>query len=152
MNSLTPLRRKRRDMVNEMLDSFSDIMNDKFLTDCLFNDNKLGVFKFNTDVRDSGDMYIVEAELPGFSKEDITITYDEPYLLIEAVREHSEEEKDEHYIRKERQHGTFMRRFYIENIKEDLIDAVFKDGMLKIEVPKAVETAEEDTRVRIPIR
>ncbi|WP_070119278.1 Hsp20/alpha crystallin family protein [Bacillus marinisedimentorum] len=152
MSNLTPLRRKRRDMVNEMLDSFSDIMNDNLLTDRLFNEKKMGAIRFKTDVRDTGDMYIVDAELPGFSKEDITITYEGPYLTIEAVREYSEEEKEEHYIRKERQHGTFLRRFYLENIQEGMIDAEFKNGVLKIEIPKLVETDEHEPSARIPIR
>lgn len=93
---------------------------------------------FKVDVKDNGNSYELTADLPGMKKEDISLHYENSYLTIEAKKDDSKEEKDEknNYIRRERSVGSVTRSFYINNIDEAHVNAEFKDGVLKIDMPK----------------
>lgn len=93
------------------------------------------------DIYEKGDDYHLELDIPGFDKKDISIEVNDGYLKIKAEKNESNDEKDEDkkYIRKERVYGKYERSFYIGDIDEDKIHAEFKDGMLKITVPKQEE-------------
>ena len=95
--------------------------------------------QMRVDVKEKADAYEVHAELPGMKKEDISLHYENSYLTIEAKKDDSKEEKDEknNYIRRERSMGSVTRSFYIDNIDEAHVSAEFKDGVLKIDMPKA---------------
>ena len=109
--------------------------------------------EFKVDVKDNGDSYDLTAELPGFQKGNITLTYKDNYLTIGAKNETSSDEKDEqgNYVRRERSQSSVSRSFYIDNIDETKLDAEFKDGVLKVTLPKAVAPQEESPK-EIPIR
>lgn len=106
----------------------------------LFNEDISAPFenfnKFKLDIRDEGNYYLVDAELPGFNKEDIHVEYKEPQLTIRAKREKKEETTKDSYVHQERSYGEFVRTFQMRNVKEDEIKAKFTDGMLQLEVPK----------------
>lgn len=103
-----------------------------------FGESKLGLIR--TDVLDNGDSYLLEAELPGFSKEDISLDVDNGFLTIKAERHSEKEEKgDNGYIRRERYSGSFARSFDVSEIKVDEIDAEYVDGVLKLMLPKKEE-------------
>ena len=93
------------------------------------------------DIYEKGDDYHLELDIPGFDKKDISIEVNNGYLTIKAEKNQSNEEKDKDkkYIRKERVYGKYERSFYIGDIDEEKINAEFKDGMLKITVPKKEE-------------
>lgn len=103
---------------------------------------------FRTDIKDLGTAYELEAELPGFKKEDIKISIDGDYLTISAQTEKTEEtsekkeggEKDNAdkpvYVRRERSYGYFSRSFDISEIDSEAIKAEYKDGILKLNLPK----------------
>lgn len=94
---------------------------------------------FKTDIRENENAYILEAELPGFSKEDIHAEIKDGYLTIHAEHSDESEKKDEkdNYIRRERSYGSFTRSFDLEGIKADEISASYKDGVLFLTLPKA---------------
>ncbi len=94
------------------------------------------VSAFRTDIIDKGDKYILQAELPGFSKEEINIGIEGDYLTISAEHKSEVEENKDNYIRKERRYGSFSRSFDISNIKADDISAEYKDGVLELDLPK----------------
>lgn len=111
-----------------------------------------------TDIREKKDKYILEIDLPGFEKENISLSLENGYLNIHAKvnkEEHNKEEhnKEEKYIRKERFYSECSRSFYIgDNVKEEDIHAEFKNGILKLEVPKK-ESEEHPNQVKqIPIK
>ena len=107
----------------------------------LFGDRNLVSFK--TDIRDEGDHYTLEADLPGFKKEDIRISAENGYLTIEAERRSEEnEETKKGYVRRERSWGKFSRSFDITGIAEEDIKAAFADGVLTLTLPKVTEKAE----------
>ena len=92
-----------------------------------------------SDVKDAGDHYELEMDLPGFKKEDVKLTLKEGVLTFEATTNTSTEEKDEEgkYIRRERFQGTCTRSFYVgENLQQEDIKARFENGVLKVSVPK----------------
>ena len=88
------------------------------------------------DIYEEGKNYIIELDAPGFDKKDISIDVDNKYLTISANHESSEDEGDRNYIRKERSYTNMSRSFYIGSVDEKDIKANFKDGILKVVVPK----------------
>ncbi|SHE90079.1 heat shock protein Hsp20 [Fodinibius roseus] len=92
----------------------------------------------DTDVSETDEEYIVSVDLPGISKEDVEVSYKDNRLTISGERQHEEKEEKEDFLRKERYHGSFTRSFTLPSAgKDDKIKARFKDGVLKVTVPKA---------------
>ena len=114
-----------------------------------FKDTGLGEFK--TDLKDNGDSYLLEADLPGFDKKDINIEMNGDVLTISAERhsEHEEEDKKKKYIRCERSYGSYTREFDISGVETDKITAKYDNGVLTLNLPKKVKTEPETKRLEI---
>ena len=84
------------------------------------------------DVRNEGEKFVLEADMPGMHKDDLKIEVDEGVLTISAVYNEDREQKDEEdkYVYRERRIGNMSRSFNLEGIREDDITASFKDGVL----------------------
>ncbi|TCS83090.1 Hsp20/alpha crystallin family protein [Tepidibacillus fermentans] len=126
MFDLIPFRRGTNDIFtyfNELEKNFLDNFNFTFPN-------------FRTDIVDKGDHFVLEAELPGFRKEDINIEVDNNRLTIHAKHEARVEDNKENYIRKERRFGSFTRSFDVSNIKTDEIKAEYNNGVLILDLPK----------------
>ncbi len=105
--------------------------------DDLFDDFLIsGTNNLKCDIYERDNTYFVEADIPGFKKEDIKIEAEDGYLTINISKEDSKDEEDKNYIRRERYASSYKRQFYLGNIDEDNIKAEFKEGTLKITVPK----------------
>lgn len=104
-----------------------------------------------SDIREIDNAYIVEAELPGFAKEDIHAEIKDGYLTIHAERRSDSEEKDEknNYIRRERSYGSFSRTFDLSGINSEEITATYKDGILSVTLPKAAPEADKGRKIEI---
>lgn len=92
----------------------------------------------DTDMSETNDKYLISIDLPGLTKNDIKVNYKDNRLTISGKRslEESEEEKD--FLRRERYFGKFTRSFTVPSeIKENEIKAKFKDGVLRVTVPKS---------------
>ncbi|WP_372634428.1 Hsp20/alpha crystallin family protein [Fodinibius sp.] len=91
----------------------------------------------DTDVSETDEEYIVTVDLPGISKEDVEVSFKDNRLTISGERQHEEKEEKEDFLRKERYHGSFTRSFTLPSAgKDDKIKARFKEGVLKVNVPK----------------
>ena len=113
-------------------DLFDEMFNDPFFTR---GESKL----MKTDIKEKGDKYLLEVDLPGYEKEDIKIEIEDGYLTVHASMNKNidESDKDSKYVHKERYVGECSRSFYVgEDIKEEDIKASFKNGTLKLELPK----------------
>ncbi len=104
---------------------------------------------FRTDVTDTGDAFVLDAELPGFKKEDIKIDVENDCLTISAERKVDEEEKQKNFIKRERFYGSFSRSFDVSGVNVDGIEAAYNDGVLKLTMPKKVETVPPTRRLEI---
>ena len=136
------LPRKRNDF-----DLWDEMFRDPFFTG--ERESKL----MKTDIKEKKDKYIVDIDLPGYEKEDIKIEVDNGYLIVNAKTSHHKDEKEEgKYVRKERFVGECSRSFYVgEDVKQEDIKASFRNGTLKIEIPKKDEPKELPEKKYIPI-
>lgn len=102
-----------------------------------------------TDVREVGDKYEIDIELPGFKKEDVKAQLKDGYLTISAVKDADNGQKDDNgrYIRRERFSGSVSRQFFVgKNITESDIHAKFENGVLKLTVPREDHKKVEENR------
>lgn len=101
-----------------------------------FGDNTLTEFK--TDIRDMGDGFVLEADLPGFKKEDIKLSLNGDTLTIKAERHSDFEDQDKKsgYLRCERSYGSYSRSFDVTGVDVSKISASYNDGVLAVRLPK----------------
>ena len=102
-----------------------------------------------TDIEEKDNQYLLNVELPGYQKEDIHAELNNGYLTISAERTENRDEKDKegNYIRKERYSGSCKRNFYVgDQVKEEDINASFKDGVLILTVPKEQQATIEENK------
>ena len=89
------------------------------------------------DIYDNDENIIIKAELPGIDKKDIVIDVKDGVLTLKGERSSDKEVKEENFYRKESFSGTFQRVFTLPmEVESEKIKAEYKDGILKIEVPK----------------
>ena len=116
-----------------------------------FGNSSAALPDFRTDIRDAGDRFVLEAELPGFSKEDIKLDVKDGILTISAQHSENKDEKDDKgsYIRRERRFGSFTRSFDVTGVDEEHITASYNNGVLELKLPKAVPVVPEAKRIAI---
>ena len=141
MYGLTPFEKSGFDIFN----AFNDFEKNFF-------GGSMPVNTCKTDIRDEGEKYVMEAELPGFTKEDIKLDINCSYLVLTAEHKNEKDEKDDKgkYIRRERSYGSYTRSFDITGVDTENISAEYKDGILKIDLPK--KASEEPPVKRLEIK
>lgn len=107
--------------------------------------------EFKTDVKDEGDRYELEADLPGFDKKDIHLDVNGDTLTVSAERhsEHEEKDKKGKYVRCERSYGTYSREFDVSGVNTEGIKAKYENGVLKLTMPKKADALPETKRLEI---
>ncbi|MBQ8982748.1 MAG: Hsp20/alpha crystallin family protein [Lachnospiraceae bacterium] len=102
-----------------------------------------------TDIREIGEDYLLEIEMPGFSKDEIHAELEKGYLTISGVHvaKIDEDERQGKYIRRERNLGKCSRTFYIgENLKQEDVKAKYENGILTVAFPKNKKPEVEEKR------
>ena len=129
-------------------DLFDEMFKDPFFSR---RENQNAVMK--TDIREKDGDYLIDIDLPGFSKDDISAELHDGYMTVTAKKEENNDEKDEkgNYIHRERYSGSCSRRFYVGDISEADIKASFKDGTLHLEIPKEEPEKLEEQKKLISI-
>lgn len=112
--------------------------------------NERPTLGFRTDVIDTGDAYKLDAELPGFKKEDISIDVENDCLTISVERKVEDEDKRPNYVKRERVYGSFSRSFDVSGINVEGIEAAYKDGILTLTMPKKME--QKPARCKLEIK
>jgi HSP20 family protein len=120
------VRRGRDYDVFDMMDNF---FNDRFF-------ERSYPQKMSTDIKQTDNEYVIEAELPGYDKKDIKVELKNNYLTISAGKDEEKEEEKNGYIRRERRTGQVCRSFYVEGISQDEINAKYENGILSVTLPK----------------
>ncbi|MFW5946006.1 MAG: Hsp20/alpha crystallin family protein [Candidatus Natronoplasma sp.] len=102
------------------------------------------------DMRDIGEKYLIEAEIPGIDKDDIEIELRDGSMVIQAETTEETEEEGEDYLRKERGYRSFYRQLPVpEEVEEDEIKAELKQGILTIDLPKKETEVKEGKKINI---
>jgi len=103
------------------------------------------------DVSEDEKEFLITAELPDVKREDVKVTAEDGMLRITGERKFEKEEKGKKYHRIERAYGSFERAFTLpEGTKPEALTAVFKDGVLKVHLPKS-EAAAKPKEVEVKI-
>ena len=119
-------------------DLFDNFFEDDFFHPMQRHDKSL----MKTDVRETKDKFIIDMDLPGYDKENISLSLNNGYLEVKAKTEkETNENEEEKYVRKERFVGECSRSFYVgEDTNYEDIDAEFKNGILTIEIMKKIRS------------
>ena len=119
-----------------------DLFNDFFGGDDFFSRRESSIMK--TDIKEKDDKYIIDIDLPGYEKENINLELKDGYLVVSAkVEKEENKEEKERFVHKERFYGECSRSFFVgKQIVEEDIKAEFKNGILKINIPKKEEKKE----------
>lgn len=82
--------------------------------------------------------YILQFDLPGVKRDDVTIEIENNRLIISGERKLKEEQKDTRHFLSESYYGSFMRSFALPSMVDDeKVDATYEDGVLTIKIPKS---------------
>jgi HSP20 family protein len=102
------------------------------------------------DIVETGEAFMIRAEIPGVNKEDVKVTVDKGVLTVRGERKQEKEEKGKKFHRVERHYGIFSRSFTLpDNIDETKITALFKDGMLNLQILKTEEVKPKSIEVKV---
>ncbi|HET8721758.1 MAG TPA: Hsp20/alpha crystallin family protein [Nitrospira sp.] len=102
------------------------------------------------DITEDDKEYVVKAEIPEMKKEDIKINVHDDVLTMSGERKYEKEEKGKKYHRVERAYGSFMRSFALpEDADGSKISAEYKDGLLKVHLPKSEQAKKKAIEVKI---
>ncbi len=113
----------------------------KYYLDSIFDNFLDGEDNFDMmkcDIYEKDGNYHIEADIPGFQKEDIQVECEDGYVTISAEKkqDHEEKDKEKRYIKRERFYGKTTRKFYVGEVDSDKIKAEFKNGILELTIPK----------------
>lgn len=107
------------------------------LFDDFFNDSRVVRANFRMDVQDLKDKYIVEAELPGLTKDDVNVKFENERLTITVSKEESKDSEDKKYVHKERYSFNSERQMYLPDVDPTKLSAKFDNGILTITLNKS---------------
>lgn len=122
-------------------DRFDRIFDD-FFYPTLRDDSTQSIWDWNpiVDIYDEKDHMVLKAELPGIDKKDIIIDVKDRMLTLKGERSADNEVEEDNFYRRERCYGKFERSFTLPmDVDPDKISATYKDGLLKLEIPKLEE-------------
>ena len=113
----------------------------------LYGKNAKNMMK--TDIRETGNSYELDVDLPGFKTDEINAKLENGYLTISAAKgvDKDEKTKEGKYIRQERYAGAMSRSFYVgEDVKQEDVKAKYENGILKLSIPKTPDKKVEEKK------
>lgn len=115
----------------------------------LFRQGGMG-FEPRIDVNETANALEIVADVPGMSEKDIEITVTDEMMTISGERSYESEKEEKDSLHRERSYGYFMRRIPLpSHIERDKISAKFKDGVLKVQVPKNAEAKKQWRKIEV---
>jgi len=135
------------------LTRFNSLFDDTFLSDFFrplatrSNGDKVAAI----DVHETDSAYLVNVDMPGVKKSDISIALDNGVLTVKGETQQEEkEEKNGKLIRQERHVGQYLRQLSVgSDVDASAVKATFTDGVLAITLPKKPATPEEGVKISI---
>ncbi len=128
------------------------IFEDNFLGRKSSNDEELssGLWSPSVDIYETESDIVLKAELPEVNQKDIKINIEDNVLTLKGERKFEKETKEENYHRMERSYGSFSRSFTLPgSINKDNVKASYKNGVLKITMPKKEESKPKQISVNV---
>lgn len=104
---------------------------------------------FSVDIIEHEDGFTIEAEMPGFSKEDISLEADGGQIILTAKRTGRQDESQHTYLKRERSHGKYQRIFYLNDLDEQSVTAQYSDGLLTIHAKKESKKSLKRSKISI---
>ena len=102
------------------------------------------------NISETEKAYLVKADLPEVSKENVKVTHEDGVLTIQGERRQEKKSEGEKFHRVESSYGKFLRRFTLpEDGQEEGIEATFKDGALNVVIPKAAAKRPQVREIRV---
>lgn len=151
MFDLIPSRRRKvdvPDVFGEMEDMFQRMWKGSMLPDLIMEYER--DWSPRLDVSETDTAIEVIADLPGLEKKDIEISLDNGVLVIKGERKEEHKETEKHVHRMERRYGSFYRALRLPaEVKTDKIEASFKNGELKVTLPKSEEAKKRITNIQV---
>ena len=138
MAGLIPFNRKNSNQVRQSagFEDFYNMLDDFFSDSWLQQGRSLLRDTFKIDIEETDKEYRIEAELPGFKKEEISLNIDEDNLCISVNRTEESNDKGKSYIHRERRATSMSRRVRLANAALDEIKAKLEEGILTVIIPK----------------
>ncbi len=148
--SLIKFNPRERDVFADLFNMQKDM--NRMLSSVWGNDTDLGSVQGwypAVDIAESKDEFLIKVEIPGMSKDDLKIKLQENVLTVQGEKKQEKETKEQNYHRMERSYGSFCRSFRLTSpVKQDKIDANYKDGVLSISLPKAEEAKTKEIEIK----
>lgn len=115
------------------------------------NDNSaLTAWAPAVDIYETENELVLKADLPAIDEKDLDIRVENNTLTIRGERKFEREVKEENYLRVERTYGSFSRSFGLPNtVDTEAIKAEYKNGVLKVEMPKRAESKPKQVKVSV---
>lgn len=135
MFTLIPFNTKQNLIESSKKDLFHDMLDD-FFTDGWLMQRGLASDTFKIDVQDNEKEYLIFAQLPGVTKEEISLDFVDSRLTISIERSKSFNEEKKNYIHRESRVSSMSRSIYLDNVQTEDIEAKLENGILNITVPK----------------
>jgi HSP20 family protein len=137
----------------DLFPAFNSVWDDFFNKDSFSRRLELGTSVPAVNISEENDQFLIDVAVPGMKKEDLKINLNDNILTISCEKKEEKEEKDKKITRREFSYSSFMRSFQLpENIKAEEISAEYKEGVLKLKVPKQEESKQAPTPKQISIQ
>ena len=102
------------------------------------------------DMAETANELVVKAEIPGLDPKEVNISLSDRVLTIKGEKKQEREEKEEDYHLIERSYGAFARSIQLPSeVNSEKITASYKDGVLKIILPKSEEAKKKEVRIKV---
>ena len=138
--------RDLRSLQDEMTRLFTDVMPASFNREEMTR----GAWAPSVDIYEDKDRLILEAELPGMSREDFDISVENNVITLRGERKFEKEDKGLKHHRIERAYGSFMRSFSLpEDADSNKVTADYKDGMLQVHLPKSQKATPKAIEIKV---
>jgi HSP20 family protein len=134
------------------LSSLQEQVNRLFETSFKANTDKsaLTAWAPAVDIYETENELVIKADLPDVAEKDIDVRIENNMLTIRGERKFEESVKEDNYLRVERAYGSFSRSFSLPNtVNTEAIQASYKDGVLKIELPKRAESKPKQVKINV---
>lgn len=142
MYGLVPVHRRGSVAINSRFPEVFSIFDD-FLGDGVALRRAMAIDSFKVDVQDNDTGYVVEAEIPGVTKDELDVDLRDDRLTVSVNREETVNEEGKNYVHRERRRSSMVRSLMLPDASSEGVEATLNEGVLTIAIPKTkrVETA-----------